>query len=43
MQICDIAENKKVKMLYLHKDSVKITHLIVSIKRFFMTHQRWVF
>lgn len=43
MQICDIAENPKVKMLYLHKKSVKITYLIISIKKIFMTHQSWVF
>lgn len=34
MQIRDIAENPKVKMLYLHKKSVKITYLIISIKKF---------
>lgn len=33
MQIRDIAENPKVKMLYLHKKSVKITYLIISIKK----------
>lgn len=41
MQIYDIAENPKVKMLYLHKNSVKIGQISMSPlkKKFYDTSE----